>query len=79
MYGRLIEGMEIPRPDYEIIGKSEEAKKLVKPKMEGQQSINQKFNGDLQTRNKHGYLKQISTENLVYAIIDPMWEMISAR
>jgi hypothetical protein len=36
-YGRLTEGIEIPRPDYdETVGKSEEAKKLVKPKADGQ-------------------------------------------
>ena len=36
-YGRLTEGMEIPRPDYdETVGKNEEAKKLVKPKVDGQ-------------------------------------------
>jgi len=36
-YGRVTEGMEIPRPDYdESVGKNEEAKKLVKPKADGQ-------------------------------------------
>lgn len=36
-YGRVIEGIEIPRPDYdETVSKNEEAKKLVKPKAEGQ-------------------------------------------
>ena len=36
-YGRVTEGIEIPRPDYdESVGKNEEAKKLVKPKADGQ-------------------------------------------
>ncbi|PQE12986.1 flavo oxygenase protein [Rutstroemia sp. NJR-2017a BBW] len=36
-YGRTTEGIELPRPDYESsVTKSEEAKKLVKPKVDGQ-------------------------------------------
>lgn len=35
-YGRLLEGIEIPRPEYEKEMSSEEAKKLMKPKTEGQ-------------------------------------------
>jgi hypothetical protein len=36
-YGRITEGIEIPRPDYDqSVGKDEEAKKLVKPKVDGQ-------------------------------------------
>jgi hypothetical protein len=36
-YGRVTEGIEIPRPDYgESVEKNEEAKKLVKPKVDGQ-------------------------------------------
>lgn len=36
-YGRTIDGVEIPRPDYEAtVAKNEEAKKLVKPKVDGQ-------------------------------------------
>lgn len=36
-YGRLTEGLEIPRPDWtETVENNEEAKKLVRPKVEGQ-------------------------------------------
>jgi hypothetical protein len=36
-YGRTTEGVELLRPDYaESVEKNEEAKKLVKPKVEGQ-------------------------------------------
>ncbi len=36
-YGRTTEGVEIPRPDWEeTVVKNEEAKKLVKPKIDGQ-------------------------------------------
>jgi len=36
-YSRVIEGMEIPRPDYgQTVEKNEEVKKLVKPKVDGQ-------------------------------------------
>lgn len=36
-YGRLTEGIEIPRPDYsETVANNEEAKKLLKPKVDGQ-------------------------------------------
>jgi hypothetical protein len=36
-YGRVTEGVEIPRPDYtESVERNEEAKKLVKPKVDGQ-------------------------------------------
>jgi len=36
-YARVTEGFEIPRPDYsETVADNEEAKKLVKPKLEGQ-------------------------------------------
>jgi hypothetical protein len=36
-YGRVTEGMEIPRPDYEeSVKHNEEAQKLLKPKLEGQ-------------------------------------------
>lgn len=36
-YGRLVEGMEIPRPDFEeAVEKDEEARKLIMAKMEGQ-------------------------------------------
>ncbi|KAF7881209.1 uncharacterized protein EAF02_007100 [Botrytis sinoallii] len=36
-YGRTVDGAEIPRPDYDTaVGKDEEAKKLVKPKLEDQ-------------------------------------------
>lgn len=36
-YGRVTEGLEIPRPDYEeSVKNDEEAKKFVKPKLEGQ-------------------------------------------
>ena len=36
-YGRLTEGLELPRPDYvETILKNEEAKELIKPKVGGQ-------------------------------------------
>lgn len=36
-YGRTTEGTEIPRPDYEeTVVKVEDAKKFVKPKVEGQ-------------------------------------------
>jgi hypothetical protein len=36
-YGRLTEGIEIPRPDYsETVDKSEEAKKLLRAKVDGQ-------------------------------------------
>jgi len=36
-YGRNTEGFDILRPDYEeTVAKNEEAKKLVKPKIEGQ-------------------------------------------
>lgn len=36
-YGRTTEGIELPRPDYtETVAKNEEAKKLVKPKVDGQ-------------------------------------------
>ena len=36
-YGRLTEGIELLRPDYEeTVEKNEEAKKLVKPKVDGQ-------------------------------------------
>ncbi len=36
-YGRVTEGMEIPRPDYqESVAHNEEAKKFVKPTIEGQ-------------------------------------------
>ena len=36
-YGRTTEGLEIPRPDYdETVKNNEEAKKLVKPKVDGQ-------------------------------------------
>lgn len=36
-YGRLTEGIEIPRPDYgETIGNNEEAQKLIRPKLDGQ-------------------------------------------
>jgi len=36
-YGRTTEGLEIPRPDYESsVANNEEAKKLVKPKADGQ-------------------------------------------
>ncbi|KAG0646967.1 Uncharacterized protein D0Z07_6323 [Hyphodiscus hymeniophilus] len=36
-YGRLTEGLELPRPDYnEAVGQNSEAKKLVKPKIDGQ-------------------------------------------
>lgn len=36
-YGRVNEGMELLRPDYEeIVGKNEDVKKLIKPKVDGQ-------------------------------------------
>lgn len=36
-YGRTTEGLEIPRPAWEeTVMKDEEAKKLVKPKLDGQ-------------------------------------------
>lgn len=36
-YGRTTEGIEIPRPDFEsTVENNEEAKKLIKPKGEGQ-------------------------------------------
>ncbi|KAG4029078.1 hypothetical protein MFRU_017g00170 [Monilinia fructicola] len=36
-YGRTTQGVELPRPDYDtVVGKDEEAKKLVKAKLEGQ-------------------------------------------
>ncbi|KAI9810076.1 MAG: hypothetical protein M1827_006687 [Pycnora praestabilis] len=35
-YGRLTEGLELPRPDFDDATKQEEVKKLVKPKAEGQ-------------------------------------------
>jgi hypothetical protein len=36
-YSRVIEGMEIPRPDYDqTVENNEEVKKLVKPKVDGQ-------------------------------------------
>jgi hypothetical protein len=37
MYARVTEGLELQRPDYEeTVEKNEEAKKLVKPKVDGQ-------------------------------------------
>lgn len=35
-YGRLTEGLELPRPEFDEVTKSDEAKPLVKPKAEGQ-------------------------------------------
>lgn len=36
-YGRVVEGLEIPRPDWkESVENNDEAKKLVKPKVDGQ-------------------------------------------
>lgn len=36
-YGRVTEGLEIPRPDYaESVANNDEAKKLVMPKLDGQ-------------------------------------------
>ena len=35
-YGRLTEGIEIPRPDFDEATKPEEVKPLIKPKVEGQ-------------------------------------------
>lgn len=36
-YSRSTEGIELPRPDYtESVEKNEEAKKLLKPKVDGQ-------------------------------------------
>ena len=35
-YGRTTEGLEIPRPEWEEETKSEEVKKRVKPKADGQ-------------------------------------------
>lgn len=35
-YGRTVEGIEIPRPDFSEATKPEEMKRLIKPKLEGQ-------------------------------------------
>lgn len=35
-YGRTVEGMELPRPDFDEATKPQDAKPLIKPKVEGQ-------------------------------------------
>ena len=35
-YGRTVEGIEIPRPDFDEATKAEEVKHLIKPKVDGQ-------------------------------------------